>query len=123
MLEDTIVVAQGSTFAVSGRNGDIATGDFHGLFKADTRFLSRYTLRLNGQALQTLSSANLLVDSASFYLTTTRSSKLGSPPITVIRDRQIDETGLHDELTVTNHGQRNRPLQLEICFDADFADV
>ncbi|HEX2172744.1 MAG TPA: glycogen debranching N-terminal domain-containing protein, partial [Dehalococcoidia bacterium] len=123
MLEDTIVVANGSTFAVSGRSGDIVGEEFQGLFKADTRFLSGYGLKVNERSPQTLSSGNLDSDRASFYLTNKQARGLGSQQVTVIRDRRVRNTGLHDEITISNHSQSARQIHLTLAFAADFADV
>src|SRR5213078_3164928 len=57
MARDEISILDGSTFLVSDRLGDIeASPDQpHGFFYRDTRFLSRWTLRANGQPLDVLS--------------------------------------------------------------------
>jgi hypothetical protein len=46
---DAITVIEHASFAVSDRSGDITPGSYHGFFAADTRFLSRLTLRIAGK--------------------------------------------------------------------------
>ena len=57
MASDTLSILDGSTFIVSDRAGDIDAGidTPHGLFYRDTRFLSRWRLRVDGRALEVLS--------------------------------------------------------------------
>ena len=50
----TVTLVEGSSFCISGRSGDMAPGSPQGLFFRDTRFLSRFELRVNGQAPEPL---------------------------------------------------------------------
>src|SRR5436853_482927 len=45
----TINLVEGSSFCISGRSGDMLPGSPQGLFFRDTRFLSRFELRVNGE--------------------------------------------------------------------------
>ena len=49
-MADTVSILDGSTFAVSDRRGDMegGVGDERGLFRGDTRFLSRWVLTIDG---------------------------------------------------------------------------
>ena len=43
-----ITIVEGSSFCVSGQNGDIVPDLPHGMFFRDTRLISRWTLRATG---------------------------------------------------------------------------
>src|SRR5205085_9446450 len=50
-------LVEGSSFCISAASGDIQPGSPHGLFFRDSRLLSRFELRLNGQPPELLSNA------------------------------------------------------------------
>ena len=45
----TVTLVEGSAFCISGRSGDVHAGTPQGLIFRDTRFLSRFELRLAGR--------------------------------------------------------------------------
>jgi len=47
-------LVEGASFSISASSGDIEAGSPHGLFFEDTRFVSTWTLRLDGEELQSL---------------------------------------------------------------------
>lgn len=57
MQNETVSILQGNTFVVSDRRGDLDASptEAHGLFSFDTRFLSRWILRVNGERPNALS--------------------------------------------------------------------
>ena len=57
MAGESVSVLDGDVFAVSDRRGDMegGIGDDRGLFRSDTRFLSRWVLTLNGHHPNVLS--------------------------------------------------------------------
>jgi len=61
---DTVGILDGNQFVVGNRQGDIEATptDNHGLFLADTRFLSRWVLTING-----LRPVVLSVDDTTYY--------------------------------------------------------
>ncbi len=104
MATDTISILDGSTFLVSDRKGDIeASPDApHGFFYRDTRFLSKWTLRVNGTPLDALSTDDLTYFSAQFFLAPPSGSVHKNSTVSVIRKRAIGD-GFHEDLTVINH--------------------
>ena len=54
---DAIAVLEGRTFMFSDSRGDVAPGSIGGLVHEDTRFVSRWELRLDGRPLSLLKSA------------------------------------------------------------------
>lgn len=70
MAKDTISILDGSTFLVSDLRGDIDASPEqpHGFFFRDTRFLSRWTLTVDGSPLNVLSTDENQYFTAQFFL-------------------------------------------------------
>jgi len=120
----TIRVLDGSSFAVSDPQGDIAAaGDqMLGVFFRDTRHLSRWQLRINGRATDALSGATPGYDQAVFFLVPDTGTVYTNPTLAVIRRRRIGD-GLREDLLVANNGMDSIEAELSVLFDADFADI
>ncbi len=124
MATDTISILDGSTFLVSDRKGDIEPSPDapHGFFYRDTRFLSKWTLRVNGTPLDALSTDDLTYFSAQFFLAPPSGSVHKNSTVSVIRKRAIGD-GFHEDLTVINHDVEPLEIGLRLDADADFADL
>jgi glycogen debranching enzyme len=87
MPKDTISILDGSTFLVSDLRGDVeASPDQpHGFFYRDTRFLSRWRLRANGEPLDALSTDDLAYFAAQFFLVPPTGDVNTNPTVSVIR--------------------------------------
>ena len=85
---DAIAVLEGRTFMFSDSLGDVAPGSVGGLVHEDTRFLSRWELRLDGAPLSLLKSEPVDYDSAAFFLTKATPICLG-PALMGIRARSL----------------------------------
>jgi len=124
MARDTISILDGSTFLVSDLRGDIdaSPAQAHGFFFRDTRFLSRWTLRANGEPLDVLSTDENQYFTAQFFLVPPTGTVNDNPTVSVIRKRAIGD-GFHEDVNVLNHG--NEPLRFELRLEAgaDFADL
>src|SRR6266571_4892122 len=113
MSGGTISILDGSTFVVSDRRGDIdaAPDQPHGLFYADTRFLSRWVLTLEGRPLEVLSTDDVDYFSAQFFLYPPTGTIYKNPAMSVIRQRTVGD-GIHEDLLLLNHS----PEQIEVGF-------
>ena len=71
MSERTLSVLDGSTFVVGDRLGDVRAdeGREHGFFSEDTRFISRWVLRVGAAPLELLSLDQGAHFDARFFLT------------------------------------------------------
>jgi len=117
-----ISVIEGNSFVVADDLGDVVAGTPHGVYYADTRFLSEYVLTLNGRKPLLLSSGNRGASSASFYATNPVTEDLPQGSLSVIRDRSIC-VAFQEDITLANHTDRSLPIRLDLQFAADFADV
>jgi len=123
MSEDTMSVLDGSTFVVSDRHGDVIPDDGceHGFFADDTRFISRWILRVDQRPLELLSLNQSTHFDAQFFLT----PKIGpeeQAPCSIVRHRLVDHVWMED-ITVTNHLHVATQFHVVLEVDADFADL
>ncbi|HEX2090315.1 MAG TPA: glycogen debranching N-terminal domain-containing protein [Actinomycetota bacterium] len=121
---DTISILDGSTFVVSDRSGDIdaSPNQPHGLFFRDTRFLSRWILRLEGRPLEVLSTDDIDYFSAQFFLYPPTGTIYKNPELSLIRQRAVGD-GVHEDLIVANHSSEPLEVTVRIEAAADFADL
>jgi glycogen debranching enzyme len=122
MLTDQVSLTAGSVFVVSDRNGDIHPGTTEGLYASDTRFLSAFSLLVQGEDTCAVGADRLNHSMASFYITPQGIQYLPTPSMSIVRDRYVD-LGLHEDINVVNYATQPRTVHLELTFDADFADV
>jgi glycogen debranching enzyme len=116
------------TFLVADSIGDI-WGGVDGLFRDDTRVLSRFRLSIGGAAPSLLGSG-VSHDNVFFRANVTNRPlpQLGdhSYPENVIhveRARFLWRERLYERLTLTNYGERDVPAALVLEFGADFVDI
>ena len=123
MSERTLSVLDGSTFVVGDRLGDVRAdeGREHGFFSADTRFISRWVLRVGAAPLELLSLHQSAHFDAQFFLTPTVGPD-EEAPCSIVRHRLVDH-GWVEEVTVTNHLHQPSRLHVMLEVDADFADL
>jgi glycogen debranching enzyme len=117
-----VTLVEGVTFALSGRSGDIRPGAEQGLFFRDTRFLSRFELTVDGQALEPLSTHLTSPYSATFI--TRRPPRPGTADSTllVVRRRYVGG-GLREDVTLRNLGREAAAIRLALTVDSDFAGL
>lgn len=120
----TVSLVEHTNFAVSDRAGDMHPGRYHGYFVADTRFLSRFALGLNGRPLDTLASGDSPDHaSATFYLASPELPGLPAGTISVMRDRVLDHRHLEERIRLISYARDPIDVELSIEVDADFADI
>src|SRR5262245_12533953 len=119
------------TFAVVDSHGDIGAtaGGPDGIFHADTRFLSRCELLLNGLQLLLLGS-NIRDDNSTLTVDLTNpdiyfEQKLILPKDTlhIVRTIFLYRGTAYQRFGVRNHGDSRISLRLSFAFASDFADV
>jgi glycogen debranching enzyme len=123
LSERTLSVLDGSTFLVGNRLGDMRAdeGREHGFFSEDTRFISRWVLRVDAAPLQLLALDQDAHYAARFFLAPGVGPE-DAAPCSVMRRRLVDHVWM-EEITVTNHRHAVSELSVAIDVDADFADL
>src|SRR5579872_176022 len=136
----TIDIINGNSFMVSSKSGDISEVN-QGIFRNDTRFLSRFVAKINGRTLTMLTSNNTTHYSAAFYLTNSdcpafdhsasdsrapqeikTSKSIPKEQLTIHRRRFIEQD-VREEFFVTNVTEEELTFTLSFELDADFADL
>ena len=109
------VLQEDRTFAVSEPNGDMRpdSPDGHGLWVGDTRVLSEFRLRINGEEPV---ARNVRPEAGSLCL------EARAAGLEVERERYVDR-GLHERITITNPGPSAVGADLELTFGADHVDM
>ncbi len=123
MRDRNINVLDGSTFVVGDRHGDVAleTSSEQGFYSEDTRFISRWVLRIGASEMQLLGFDQPVHYVASFFL-----APLGGPADetswSVFRRRLVDYVWV-EEITIINHLHHANHLSVALDVGADFADL
>ena len=118
----SINLVEGSSFCISGRAGDMLPGSPQGLFFRDTRFLSRFELRVNGQQPEPLSAAIPEPFTGILVSRTRPRPGRADSPLVIFRYRHIGR-GMREDLHIRNYGDEPAFCSLELLVDADFADL
>lgn len=129
MSEDTINVIDGAAFLVSDRRGDAHAGEASrktdGLFYRDVRHLSEFALAVKDVPVRLLSTDDTDYYAAAFFFALD-TGPTGRPyrhaEVSLIRKRNLLGV-LREEITLHNHSHRAIPVELELRFAADFADL
>jgi glycogen debranching enzyme len=115
-----VTLVEGSTFAVSGRSGDMGAQGPEGLFFRDVRVLSTWRLRLDDHPLQVLSVLPHEPFRTTFLARVPPRSS--STELLVERRRYVGE-GMREDLRVRNLGMQTVATRLRLDVDSDFADL
>jgi glycogen debranching enzyme len=127
----TRVLKYGDTFAVFNRYGDIeAFGPSqYGLFHAESRYLSRFTMRFNEQRALLLSStirednSFLSVDLTNLDSPVNSDDTVPQGTVHIFRLQFVREASCYQHIRLLNYGLRPVRVSLQLQFDADFADI
>jgi glycogen debranching enzyme len=119
---DTVTLVEGATFSLSDRHGDVVAGGSHGLFFRDTRVLSRWELRVDGQVAESLSVESSEAFAAQFILRRTPRAGSADSTLLVVRERLVAD-GLRETISLHNLDRESTVVSLELHADADFADL
>jgi glycogen debranching enzyme len=106
--------------------GGAITGGATGFFAADTRFVSRHRITLDGQVPTVLSDEAIRFYSAEHVLA--RREPGGGPDGVAADDLRLTvarsvDGAVHEDLDLTNAGRAPVPVELAVEIDADFADM
>jgi glycogen debranching enzyme len=115
-----VTLVEGSTFAVSGRSGDMNADGPEGLFFRDVRVLSTWRLRLDDRPLQVLAVLPQEPFRTTFLARVPPRSS--STELLVERRRYVGE-GMREDLRVRNLGVQTVAARLRLEVDSDFADL
>ncbi len=114
--DTAVTVLDGSTFVVCDRRGDLdGIAATSGFFAADTRFLSRSVLTIDGERAESVSLEQAAPHLASF--------ELRGPRGLALRRELFVGRGLEETITVENRSDESVEALLALEFASDFADI
>jgi glycogen debranching enzyme len=119
---DAIAILEGRTFMFSDSLGDVPPGSVGGLVHDDTRFLSRWELRLNGRRLALLKSRTVDYYSAAFFVANQDLPGLRANCLSGRRLRFVG-SGMLEQFEFTNSTPEPIRFELRLACGADFADL
>jgi glycogen debranching enzyme len=124
MRSDNVTTLHGASFLVSDKQGDVeATPDAPaGLFHADMRHLSHWTLLVDGRTPLGISCDEQAPFASRFWLVPGGFDQGRPAPVSIVRSRVVCGS-LHERLTVLNHSTEPRTLTIDLRAEADFADL
>src|ERR1700733_11854345 len=121
-----VAIHQAMTVLVTEPDGQVAWPTDKGLYFFDTRVISAWNVYANGETWDLLSGGAISYDAARVFLTNrsfpTEDGTVPEHSLAFVLSRSIDG-GMHEDLDLTNHGQRPVRFNLEIAIRSDFADV
>ena len=120
--EATVTLLEGMAFCISSRAGDIYPGAQQGLFFRDTRFISRWLLLVNGQAVEPLNVYSDAPYSATFVGRQPPSAGRADSTVLVVRRRYVGQ-GMEEQITLRNLDDRRIEVGLALVMDSDFAGL
>ena len=125
----SVKINHGATFLVTDQQGAIppaSTGDY-GLFSADTRFLSRYEVRLNGKRPESVASVRLSFRHARWHLiadsVAAPDGDMREARVAVTLDRLVSMHQMHEDVTLQSFARTPVRILLELSVESDFADL
>ncbi|MCX5064692.1 amylo-alpha-1,6-glucosidase [Micromonospora lupini] len=123
-MPGTVSCIDGNTFIVSDASGDVESSSAApvGLFAADTRFLSRWVLTVNGERMAALSVDDSQYYEVTFFVAPGGAVDYVEADVSGIRRRRIGPD-LTESLTIFNYGQGVVDLDVRLEVAADFADI
>ncbi|TMC96299.1 MAG: amylo-alpha-1,6-glucosidase [Chloroflexi bacterium] len=124
----TVKINHGATFLVTDQHGAVPLEVRDtGLYAADTRFISRHELRLNGRRPQSVASARLSFRHARWHMIAddidSATSDMRGARVAITVDRLLGFHRLHEDLVLRTYGRTPLTLLLEIALQSDFADI
>lgn len=125
----SVKINHGATFLVTDQTGAIppsSEGEY-GLYAADTRFISRHELRLNGRRPDSVASVRLSFRHARWHMIADNLSApdgdMREAKVALTVDRMISLQQMHEDLSLHTYARSPVSVLLEIALESDFADL
>jgi glycogen debranching enzyme len=116
-----VTLVEGPAFCISRRSGDMVAGGADGVWLRDTRYLSRFEIRVNGEVPEPLAAVGGEPFTAMFVARSP--APLGAESTLLVTRRRYLGLGLREDVEVRNFAEEPSYCEVEIVVDADFATV
>ncbi|HEY5516195.1 MAG TPA: glycogen debranching N-terminal domain-containing protein [Pengzhenrongella sp.] len=117
-----VTLFEGSSFCLSGRDGDMDPNRAHGVFYEDTRIISGWRLLLDGHVVEPLGVMTPEPYWAVFLGRQAQHNGRSETDLILERDRRVG-TGLREDLVLRNYGRALVECVLTVRISSDFADL
>jgi glycogen debranching enzyme len=121
-----IALHQGQTVLLTETDGRVNWPSKGGLYFRDTRVISAWAIFANGEPWDLLNGGAVAPQAARIFLTNrnfaTEDGPVEARTLGLEIGRQID-SGLHEDIDITNNSQKPVRFNLEVAIRADFADI
>jgi len=118
----SVTLVEGSSFSIASATGDIDAGGAEGLFFEDTRFVSTWRLRLDGERPQALAVLPRHPFAATFVSRGQPRPGEVDSTLLLLRTRYVGN-GMREDITVQNLGREPAVCTIGFELDADFAHL
>ena len=119
---DRVTLVEGPAFLVCDLGGSVSAEHGEGLFFRDTRFLSSYSVRVNGDEPEPLARSMAEPYSATFISRSLPPAGRADSDLLIERRRYVGR-GMREDLLIRNFGEEPAYCALEMVVGADFADL
>jgi glycogen debranching enzyme len=117
-----VTLVEGSSFCICSPGGDLSGAEPHGVFFRDTRILSRWDLRIDGETPEPLTVMTPRPFRGIFLGRLSRRAGRTDTNLLVQRDRRVGN-GLREDIVLRNYGGEPAACTVTVGVDADFADL
>jgi glycogen debranching enzyme len=117
-----LTLIDGSTFFVTGDDGDVSASGPDGLFHDDMRHLSLWQLHVDDQPVRSVQARAVDYYSGRVEAIPRSGGGHGHFPLWIRRDRFVSG-GVHEDVEISNLGLDPRTARLGLRFGTDFADL
>jgi glycogen debranching enzyme len=118
----SVTLVEGASFSISSSSGDIEPSGAQGVFFQDTRFVSTWRVRLDGEQLQNLAVIARHPFAATFVARSQPRSGQPDSTLLVERSRYVGN-GMREDIVVRNLGREPTVCSISFELDADFAHL
>ncbi len=119
---EPVTLVEGVSFVVSEASGDIERSGAQGLYFDDTRFVSRWLLKLDDDDVECLGIISPNPFAATFVARARPHDGQADSTIVLLRNRFVGN-GMREEIVIRNLGRETLASTLSLEIDADFAHI
>jgi glycogen debranching enzyme len=117
-----VTLVEGSSFCICTPGGDLGGAGPHGVFFRDTRILSRWDLRVDGETPEPLTAMTPEPYRGTFLGRLPRRAGRTDTSLLVQRDRWVGN-GLREDVVIRNSAGEPAACTVTVAVEADFADL
>src|SRR5579872_4200754 len=125
----SVKINHGATFLVTDQRGSIPPGSAgdYGLYSADTRFVSRHELSVNGKRPDSVASVRISFRHARWHMIADNiagpQGDMREARVAITVDRLVSLHQMHEDLALHTYARAPVSVLVEIALESDFADI